>query len=1035
MMRAISLPLIAVLCLHLQAQTSQATLTGAVRDAQDQPVANARVLVTHEDTGRQISAVSNAQGQYILQFLPVGRYIVRVQAAGFRPLVRADIELHVAQRETADFQLQPLPPGIDASAFAAGGQGLIYGADAQAKIGVVDDRPPAMTDATSSTVSGVIDANRIQQLPLNGRDVYTLFVVMPGVTSDNATQRGLGFSVNGFPVSSSNYLLDGLDNNNVQNTFPVTLLSPDAIDEYRLATNNFSAEYGRGAFVANVVTSTGGNRWHGQLFEFLINEKLSAGAFQDNAAGLPKPEYKEHTFGYAAGGPLRRDRAFLFTSIEALEFRTAADPTTVILPSPAFIASAAGPIARSLFQRFPERPLSQVTLLGGDHISGTLTSPTPIANIAASARADFELRPDRDSLFVRFASIDQSAVTLTSPYQGLDAPFVISARNLGLGYIHRFASSRVNELKTGWSHSLDQFVPPVAGLAGLIDNQYNTALPGNVNAGADQSYRDDLLHVVDNFSLLVARHHLVIGGDYQSVWSHSLLAPEGIGVFSFANLAAFGADQPSTLDATVNRFDSTTPQVPDYTRGSRHDEFGLFIQDNWRVTPRLTLNLGLRYESFGTPAADLNFVPGSGGAPAAQVISGTLTPAMIPFHRDGNNFAPRFGAAFDLFGNSRTILRAGLGVYFDRPFGLIFDALRQNTLVEETFSNNQTPFRYASPAGLALPARAPAAPPGAAYFVDPNLRTPYVQTWFAGVQQSLGRNTVIEVNQTGSLARKLAVDDIWNRELLNPAVRYIYATTNQGDSDFLSLQSSVLRRFSRGFQFQAAWTWSHAIDNQGDPLVSNVIAVRGFQQEFDAQGDRGNADFDQRHNLVFNWIWRTPRASGALGHWTGGWQLAGLAGYRSGFPLTVFTNYFGSTPSGQVLVLPRANYLGPSPGAARPAAGGMTLLDSAAFAVPASGLGNTTRGEFRGPGFWNYDASISREFAVRALGENSRLQLRTEFFNLFNHTNLGNPDTNLSDGSFGIAQFGRTGASSVAAGTAPLTDAPRRIQVVIRISF
>jgi hypothetical protein len=241
----------------------------------------------------------------------------------------------------------------------------------------------------------------------------------------------------------------------------------------------------------------------------------------------------------------------------------------------------------------------------------------------------------------------------------------------------------------------------------------------------------------------------------------------------------------------------------------------------------------------------------------------------------------------------------------------------------------------------------------------------------------------------------------------------------------------VLRRFSRGLQFQAAWTWSHAIDNQGDPLVSTESAVRGFQHEFDSQGDRGDADFDQRHNLILNWLWRTP------GHnrWTGGWQFAGLAGYRTGFPFTVVTNYFGSTPAGELLVLPTANFTGPGTGPARPTDGGVVLLDPSHFSIPSSGVGDTTRGEFRGPGFWNYDASLAREFRAPWLGESGHLQLRAEWFNLFNHANLGSPDPRLTSPTFGIAFFGRQAATSTAVGTSPLNDMPRSIQMVLRLSF
>lgn len=319
--------------------------------------------------------------------------------------------------------------------------------------------------------------------------------------------------------------------------------------------------------------------------------------------------------------------------------------------------------------------------------------------------------------------------------------------------------------------------------------------------------------------------------------------------------------------------------------------------------------------------------------------------------------------------------------------------------------------------------------------VDSSLQTPYVHTWFAGVQHSLARNLLFEVSQNGAIGRKLATHDILNRNNANLQVVRIQAITNQGASDYLALQTSVLKRFSQGLQFQVSYTWAHAIDNQGDPLVSAQTPQRAFQVEADAAGDRGNSDFDQRHNLIFHGLWQTPRFAGKK--WLSGWQFAGIAGYRTGFPLTVFSSDSGSAAGVGALVLPRADYLG---GRTDPAStvlipGGKLLLDRNRFMDPGNRLGNTGRGEFSGPGFWNYDLSVSREFPIPWLGETGRMQFRGEFFNAFNHANLGAPETRLSKAEFGQAVYGRKGASSAAVGTSPLNEFPRRVQLVLRLSF
>lgn len=1040
------------------AQTSQATLVGEVTTRGGLPVAGVRILAERDASGSVEMAVTNAQGQYVLPFLLPGSYTLRIQAAGYRPVLRRGLELHVSQREVADFELQELASdlaGLPSEALSRGSVGLIYGPDAEVRLGIVDDRPPLLTDATSSTVSGIVDELPIRELPLVGRDVYSLFVALPGVTSDNATQRGQGFSVNGFPVSSSNYLLDGVDNNIIRTTSAATIPPPAAIQEYRLSTSNFSAEYGRGAFVANVVTVAGGNRWHGSLFEFLINEVLNANSFQNNASALPRAPFKEHQFGFSLGGPLRRERIFAFLALEAQQARSLSAPREAILPSPSMRQRASGTMARTLLERFPPR-FGNCPLLDADRVTCEVSLPQNVGAISSTGRIDLDSSDGKSRSLLRFSSFDQNYDPLSgSVYRDLSIPFRTHSTNFAIGQVHRLSGNAVAEAKFGWNQNDYDHLPRETALPDLFSSD-RTLLPGTPALIPDQIYQDRLFHVLGNVSLLLARHQLVVGGEYLPSIGDSRFEPGRRGRYFFSSVADFASDRPQSLETAVDRFSTGEYRQPNFAKQFRMHEWALFIQNNWRVRPRLTVNVGLRYERFGVPHSsepreDLNYYPGPGSTAAERIGAGQLRRASENpefrnrlYRADSNNFAPRTGIAFDLFGNSRTILRGGYGIYFDRLFNLLWDRLRQNTYVSVTLSRPFQPIRYVFPAFDGLPATPAAIAPRPALSIDAGLRTPFVQTWFLGVQQSWGRNTLWEVNHVGSLGRRLVTQDVVNRfSLLNPAIGEIQAITNQGRSSYLSLQTRVFRRMSRGLQFLASYTWSHAIDNQGDPLIVPQAQQRAFQVQFDSQGDRGNADFDQRHNLVWHAIWETPRAPRRLlGALLSGWQIAAIAGYRSGFPLTVVARSQGFLSNEGPVMQPRADYLGgpvPPPNQ-RGVAGGKYVLDPSRFADPflVSGtarLGNSGRGAFRGPGFWNYDFSIGREFRLSGLGETGRLQIRAAFFNVFNHANLGVPDTRLDSPFFGQARFGRLGAESLASGSNALDEFARRVQFGLRVRF
>ncbi len=1079
---------------NLRAQTSQATLQGQVlSQTSSRPIERALVILRNPETNAQAYRYTNAQGIFYFSSLQPGMYRVRVDALGFQPEERSPVELPVASRIELNFSLQGTGPAATAPtapAPAAAGANpsnilsVMYGADAAIPSAVLIQLPVSVAETLSGTLSRLVDENKILELPLSGRDVYTLLVLNPGVTSDNATGRGLGLSVNGQPVSSSNFLLDGVDNNDLQVTGAATRVSADAVQEYRMATHNFTADFGRSSgFIANAITRSGTNQFHGSAFEFFNHERLNATSFSNNWQNLPEEPFELHQFGGSLGGPLQRDRIFFFGNFEQFRSHTQSQPQQLFLPSPQAVALApAGSKARQLFGLFPP-PEGTPLATNQAVIQKEYVLPFVQRNNFLLGRADYASPNGSDRLSGRYAFSQNTQDDFAfSPYPNLNAPLVIRGQNLSLNYTRDLLGG-TNELKFGMNRNSVRFIRPHPEIPTLSSND-GVLLPGS-EAAYDYAFRDTVFHVLDNYNRLVGRHALSLGLEWRPFLHNSLLSPARDGAYGFPSLLNFLFDLPESVIITMNRQTGRPAEDADFRRNYFQNEWAAFVQDHWKLGARLTVNLGVRWELFGAPkprngTQDFNFVFGSGATPAERIAGGKMQQAEL-YRPDRNNFAPRVGFAVDLTGSGRSVLRGSYGIFFDRIFNNFWMDSRSNNLQLRFLANfpGAPPrFQYTLPVRNGIPA-ASSFEPTSAIAIDQNLRTPYAQSWFVGIQHEIAADTLIELNHTGALGRKLAASDIINRSYARPVTasnfegRFnstlpdINFRSNQSHSDNAAMQLAVNRRWRTGLQFQASYTYSRSRDVQSDPFrrksserrarladlsFSIFQSSASFVRQMDPNSDYGYSDFDQRHNLVFNFTAQAPLLRG-LPRAMSGWQVSTLAGFRSGFPYSATTrqpvfldpldpgSYYYIEPGSGQLLDNRLDFSGSRSSDATlanptPIAGGVVLLDRAKFKRPdSSTVGSSARNAFRGPGFWNVDLSLARSFALSQLGERVNLQFRLEMFNVFNHTNLNNPDPRFESSTFGEAQYGRQGVGSSLPSASPLNEQPRHVQIALKIYF
>jgi hypothetical protein len=887
-------------------------------------------------------------------------------------------------------------------------------------------------------------------------------VTQPGVASDGATARGLGLAVNGQRPSASNFLLDGLENNNYLITGPLVNVAPQAIQEYRISTNNYSAEYGRtSGYLANAITRGGANQLHGTAYLFLKNDALNANGFQDNLAGRKRSPYKEIQPGFWVGGPVKADKLFLSSAYEHFRSRGKQAEQTFLLPNLEFIRQITPDTRQSRILLETYQPPAT----GGSGSTGQLQIAPPVSANRSLAIERMDYNPgvnDRITGSLLLSRLNRPDFIWT-PYKDFVSALDQNTWRLSGSYLHTFSPTLLNDVRAAYSHDDLHWDRPHPEVATLVSSD-GVLLPGSP-AFYESKNMSKTVELLDNLTWTRGAHRVALGAGALLRGVDGRLTAGRDAQYRFTGLGNFILDRPSFFRVAVDRSLPATPRLPQYDREYRYKQYFVFAQDTVRVSSRLTANFGLRYESFGAPknagpVKDSLVVLGSGSTLANRLAGAVLDQRpgenQPLYGRDGGNWAVRAGLSYDLLGDGRTLVRGSYGIFYDRPFDNLWQNVRNNGIILPQVALTASTTNFTQPVSSAianlLAGRTLSANFPSLTLMDPDLRNGRVHSYFAGIQHRLTDRLMLEVNALGSYGRRLITTDVVNRDFSTASGRHnnalpdISYRSGQGFSNYNAMTVVARYRAGRGM-LHAAYTWSHAIDNQSEPLAGDFFNLSftsiattppssgraSFSRQFDPQADRGNADFDQRHNLVLMYSWNLPGSHVALRDWT----ISGLAAFRSGLPYNLLGPTDIAGPGLSYALNNRPDLLNPSIAEIDvPAAGGRRLLNSAAFAAAApSALGNLGRNAYTGPGFYNFDVAFGRSFRVPRMREGTWLRLRADAFNLLNHANLGNPDTLITSPTFGIAQYGRQGRASGFPAATPLAEGSRQFQLSLRLEF
>ena len=1036
------------------AQLPTGTILGVTQDSSGAVIPGVIVTVHNLETGQTRTATTGSSGSYRFPALPVGRYDVQAEIAGFHTQTRQGLTLAVSQDAVVDFVMQVGAP--------------------EEKVVVTGEA--SLVNTTTSSLGGLVTEEKIADLPLNGRNYVDLSLMQLGVTQHKnvgatAGMGGVWYSSSGAPPRSNSYLLDGASMVNLwggtAGSVAGTSLGVEGIREYKVVTNNFSAEYGitMGSQMT-IVTKGGTNNFHGSVFEYLRNAALDARNFFDYSANLPGgkrlPPFQRNQFGGSLGGPIKKDKTFFFLVYEGLRENLGVTYVNNVIPANCYAPATKSPlmtnnpcatlsngnvvaIMQPLFALFPYPNLPSVTAGRPDdrfYFDSTQTTNENYGQI----RIDHNFSSS-DSLFARYTIDDADQVKPRAYPQYKDlwrsrSQFATLTENhvfnpMLLNTI-RFSFSRTNvptnSISSGGPNDGQLIGPAYSFLPGLqIGSISISGVTGfGPDAGAPSHMKQNIFTWSDDLFYTTGRHSLKFGtliNRYQQGINQEF---QFRGTLTFQPPSGSPNAVPQFLAGLARQYSSETPGS-DENKYVMYTALGFYAQDDIRVTNRLTFNLGLRYEFITTPEEKFGRVSNLRNVKSDAAV--TMGP---PFFENPSlrNFSPRFGFAWDVFGNARMSVRGGFAEVYD--LGNVGSGLIQAGIGTPPYSSQSAVTSAGFTPSTLLPVRlpfvyTPANIGNTLRLLDYNLDQPHMLQYNLSVERQLPWNTALTVAYAGSRGMNLFQVGDGNPRIptyvngiptwtaasprINPTWQSIYLIHTGGDSWYNALQIGVTKQVSQGLQFQSSYTYGRISDTtQGQLPADNSGYTPYNSYPFDNRYNKGPAAFDVTHNWRSNAIYRFPNPSngdGFLNKAANGWWMSGIVSVQTGYPFSPVLNanvsnsgiissagsvdrpdlVAGRTPDDIILGTPSR------------------WFDNTAFTIPVapagspagSGtLGNLARGFLRGPSLSNIDFSLAKDTPLKFLGEGGNIVFRAEFFNILNRANFGMPVVTTNTSNSGL---------------------------------